>query len=77
MGSEFRAPMGIVVIGGVISSTLLTLLVVPVIFQWMEGVREFSSRLWLRVNGAEAPAIRVTASSTEDAGTPDEEGVAK
>lgn len=74
MGSEFRAPMGIAVIGGVISSTLLTLLVVPVIFQWMEGVREFSSRLWLRVNGAEVPAVHVAAS--EDAGA-DEEGVAK
>lgn len=75
MGSEFRAPMGIAVIGGVISSTLLTLLVVPVIFQWMEGVRAFSSRLWLRVNGAEAPAVHVAAS--EDAGAADEEGVAK
>ncbi len=41
VGSEFRAPMGVAVIGGVISSTVLTLLVVPVGFVWMEQVRGF------------------------------------
>ncbi|NBD10496.1 efflux RND transporter permease subunit [Corallococcus silvisoli] len=35
-GSEFRAPMAISVIGGVITSTFLTLLVVPVVFAAME-----------------------------------------
>ena len=39
VGSEFRAPMAVAVIGGVISSTLLTLLVVPVGFVWMEQLR--------------------------------------
>jgi hydrophobe/amphiphile efflux-1 (HAE1) family protein len=43
VGSEFRAPMGVAVIGGVISSTVLTLLVVPVGFVWMERVRGFFS----------------------------------
>src|SRR6185312_6884946 len=36
MGSEFRAPMAIAGIGGVITSTFLTLLVVPVIFYGFE-----------------------------------------
>jgi HAE1 family hydrophobic/amphiphilic exporter-1 len=36
IGSEFRAPMAIAVIGGVISSTALTLLVVPVVFAGVE-----------------------------------------
>jgi HAE1 family hydrophobic/amphiphilic exporter-1 len=36
IGSEFRAPMAIAVIGGVLSSTVLTLLVVPVVFLWVE-----------------------------------------
>lgn len=36
-GSEFRAPMSIAVIGGVITSTFLTLLVVPVVYTWMDG----------------------------------------
>jgi hydrophobe/amphiphile efflux-1 (HAE1) family protein len=39
IGAEFRAPMAIAVIGGVISSTVLTLLVVPIAFLWMEGLR--------------------------------------
>ena len=36
IGSEFRSPMAIAVIGGVITSTALTLLVVPVIFAGVE-----------------------------------------
>jgi multidrug efflux pump subunit AcrB len=39
MGSEFRAPMAIAVIGGVVTSTLLTLWVVPVAFLWVEQLR--------------------------------------
>lgn len=35
-GSEFRAPMSIAVIGGVITSTFLTLLVVPVVYTWLD-----------------------------------------
>lgn len=38
-GSEFRAPMAVAVIGGVITSTLLTLWVVPVVFLWIERLR--------------------------------------
>ena len=39
MGSEFRSPMAIAVIGGVITSTMLTLWVVPVVFVWVERLR--------------------------------------
>ena len=35
-GSEFRRPMSIAVIGGVLTSTLLTLVVVPVIYIWLD-----------------------------------------
>lgn len=35
-GSESRAPMAHAIIGGVIASTLLTLVVVPVIFTWLD-----------------------------------------
>ncbi len=35
-GSEFRSAMAIAVIGGVITSTLLTLVVVPVVYTWMD-----------------------------------------
>lgn len=38
-GSEFRAPMAITIIGGLITSTFLTLLVVPVIYSLVEGLK--------------------------------------
>ena len=38
-GSEFRAPMAIAVIGGVISSTLLSLVVIPVLYLAIENVK--------------------------------------
>lgn len=38
-GSEFRAPMAIAVIGGVISSTLLSLIVVPAIYLAVENAK--------------------------------------
>jgi HAE1 family hydrophobic/amphiphilic exporter-1 len=47
-GSEFRAPMAMGVIGGVISSTLLTLLVVPIFYLLMEAFSRFLRHLWVR-----------------------------
>ena len=44
-GSEFRAPMAIGVIGGVLTSTLLTLWVVPVVFVWLERLRGHREQL--------------------------------
>ena len=42
-GSEQRAPMGQAVIGGVITSSLLTLVVVPVVYCYMDDLSQ-----WLR-----------------------------
>jgi len=36
-GGEQQAPMGRAIIGGVITSTLLTLIVVPVIYAYVDG----------------------------------------
>ena len=44
-GSEFRAPMAIAVIGGVISSTLLSLVVVPVFYLFIEDIKGWLRRL--------------------------------
>jgi multidrug efflux pump subunit AcrB len=52
-GSEFRAPMAIAVIGGVISSTLLSLLVVPAVYVAIEGVKG-----WLRKLRGKEPVSR-------------------
>jgi multidrug efflux pump subunit AcrB len=44
-GSEFRGPMAVAVIGGVISSTLLSLVVVPVFYLAIEGLKTWLARL--------------------------------
>jgi hydrophobic/amphiphilic exporter-1 (mainly G- bacteria), HAE1 family len=43
-GGDFRAPLGITVIGGVITSTLLTLLVIPTVYEILADSRD-----WLAV----------------------------
>ena len=43
-GSEQRAPMGQAVIGGVITSSLLTLVVVPVTYCFMDDLAEWFKR---------------------------------
>jgi HAE1 family hydrophobic/amphiphilic exporter-1 len=43
-GSEQRAPMGQAVIGGVITSSLLTLVVVPVIYCWLDDLANWARR---------------------------------
>jgi cobalt-zinc-cadmium resistance protein CzcA len=37
IGAEIQRPLATVVIGGLVSSTLLTLVVLPVLYRWMEG----------------------------------------
>jgi len=44
-GADFRAPMGRAIIGGVITSTLLTLLVIPTIYDILSGLRDRAGRL--------------------------------
>jgi HAE1 family hydrophobic/amphiphilic exporter-1 len=41
-GSEQRSPMGQAVIGGVITSSLLTLVVVPVIYCWLDDLAQWA-----------------------------------
>jgi HAE1 family hydrophobic/amphiphilic exporter-1 len=45
-GSEQRAPMGQAVIGGVITSSLLTLVVVPVVYCYMDDLAQWARRLF-------------------------------
>jgi HAE1 family hydrophobic/amphiphilic exporter-1 len=40
-GGDFRAPLGIAVIGGVITSTLLTLLVIPTVYEILADIRDW------------------------------------
>jgi hydrophobic/amphiphilic exporter-1 (mainly G- bacteria), HAE1 family len=43
-GAEMRAPMARAVIGGLITSTFLTLLVVPVVYSWLDDLRQWVQR---------------------------------
>jgi HAE1 family hydrophobic/amphiphilic exporter-1 len=52
-GSEQRAPMAHAVIGGVLASTFLTLLVVPVAYTWLD---DLGARARRRFGGGAAPA---------------------
>jgi HAE1 family hydrophobic/amphiphilic exporter-1 len=42
-GAEFRSPMGQAVIGGLITSTLLTLFIVPVVYSWFDDLPKLFS----------------------------------
>jgi HAE1 family hydrophobic/amphiphilic exporter-1 len=53
-GSEQRAPMGQAVIGGVITSSLLTLVVVPVVYCYLDDLAEWMKRKW--ASGFDRPA---------------------
>ena len=48
---SFRSPMAIAVIGGLITSTVLSLLVIPVVFTYVDDVLEFSKRQFRRLRG--------------------------
>ncbi len=47
-GAEFRAPMARAVIGGLITSTLLTLIVVPVVYTYLDDFGAKMVRWWTR-----------------------------
>jgi hydrophobic/amphiphilic exporter-1 (mainly G- bacteria), HAE1 family len=66
-GSEQRAPMGQAVIGGVITSSLLTLVVVPVIYCWLDDLAAWASRKWRR--GAAPVRAGQAVQSTPSSGT--------
>ena len=70
-GGEFRAPMARAVIGGLITSTLLTLIVVPVVYTYLDG---FGSRVtaWVTVQSKTKAKV---AGDVPAAPEPEPEGV--
>ena len=55
-GAQFRAPLGVAVIGGVITSTLLTLIAIPTFYELLDMLRERLARLAGRVLGQDTLA---------------------
>ncbi len=58
-GSQVRSPMAMAVIGGLMTSTLLTLIVIPVIFTYMDG---FQIWIFNRVRGNKQKGKKVRSS---------------
>jgi HAE1 family hydrophobic/amphiphilic exporter-1 len=62
-GAESRAPMAVVLIGGVITSTLLTLVLVPVMYTYLDDLSRLPSLArarvpaWLRLRGIKVPGL--------------------
>ena len=48
---SFRSPMAIAVIGGLITSTFLSLLVIPVVFTYLDDLAHLIARGWGRLRG--------------------------
>jgi HAE1 family hydrophobic/amphiphilic exporter-1 len=55
-GADFQKPLGVAVIGGVITSTLLTLLVIPTVYDILADWRDWLSRTLVRRDGRRAGA---------------------
>ncbi|SCW88980.1 Multidrug efflux pump subunit AcrB [Rhizobium mongolense subsp. loessense] len=65
--SSFRQPMAIVVIGGVMLSTLLSLVVIPVIFTFIDDLNEALKRLVRRAGSRNATADQQAHASNDRA----------
>lgn len=67
-GGEVRKPMAVAVIGGVITSTLLTLVVVPVAYTLIDDLGRWLGTLWNRDRRVAAPAVVAGALGEEENG---------
>jgi predicted RND superfamily exporter protein len=60
---SFRSPMSIAVIGGLITSTILSLLVVPAVFTYVDDTEHLIKRMWAKLRGKNRQAPAATAVS--------------
>jgi hydrophobic/amphiphilic exporter-1 (mainly G- bacteria), HAE1 family len=66
-GSQFRAPLGVAVIGGVITSTLLTLVAIPTFYEIIDGWRTRVTGLFGRRPSQRTAEHRVPIGGTPEA----------
>jgi HAE1 family hydrophobic/amphiphilic exporter-1 len=62
-GAEFRQPMAVAVIGGLLTSTMLSLVLVPVVYEFIDDFEQ-----WLRPKLARAVTPRDAKATPEEAG---------
>jgi HAE1 family hydrophobic/amphiphilic exporter-1 len=63
--SRQRTSMGIAVIGGLISSTLLTLIVVPAVYSYIDRLRLFTNRIFHKISSSQDVNKELAAGSLE------------
>ena len=61
---SFRSPMAVAVIGGLITSTVLSLLVVPAVFTWIDDFEHWFVGLFRRPRGGHAAAPEAAPATT-------------
>jgi HAE1 family hydrophobic/amphiphilic exporter-1 len=54
-GGDFRSPMGIAIIGGVLTSTMLTLLVIPTVYEILADSRDWVTARFSRAGAGDTP----------------------
>src|SRR4029077_10150780 len=69
-GGEFRAPMAITVIGGLITSTLLTLVMIPAVYTIMDDFQGLVSGIPARFRRLATRVMRARATRPAAAGQP-------
>ncbi|MDP9044534.1 MAG: efflux RND transporter permease subunit [Pseudomonadota bacterium] len=72
-GGELQAPMGRAIIGGVVTSTLLTLIVVPVLYSYLDQLAAWAKRRF----GASDPAAPIAVLPTAGGAMPGQMPAAK
>ena len=61
-GADFRSPLGVAVIGGVLTSTFLSLLVIPTVYEILDDFRSWAaSKLRRRARAGAAEPVRTPA----------------
>jgi cobalt-zinc-cadmium resistance protein CzcA len=68
IGSEVQRPLAIVVIGGLVTSTLLTLVLLPVLYRWLEGQSDGDSTPSNGQSGLAGNRVGETAEGTQQHG---------
>jgi hydrophobic/amphiphilic exporter-1 (mainly G- bacteria), HAE1 family len=76
-GSEARAPMAICVIGGLITSTLLTLIIVPVVFTYVDDFQQWFVRFLPKAQSDAPTDVDVAADLSHSLGSKANEPVLK
>ena len=63
-GAQFRQPLGVAVIGGVLTSTMLTLIVIPTVYEIMDDMREKVAHLFGRKPSQKTAEHRIPVAGT-------------